>query len=322
MDTAQTRPLALVTGASSGIGYELARIAAENGHDLILAADRSLDSVSECLKAFGGSVETIEGDLATTEGVDGLLETVRGRPIDALFANAGQGLGGAFLDQDFADVRHVVDTNITGTIYLIHRVARQMRDANRGRILVTGSIAGYIPGSFQLVYNGTKAFIDSFTWGLREEMKDTGVSVTLLMPGATDTEFFVRAHMEDTKVGRMKKDDPAAVAQVGYDAMMKGQTDVVYGLKNKIQSSIANVTPASVLAAQHRKQAEPGSGRQSEGMSSVSMGAFALGGAAVAMMALAMLAGGRSNGNGEMERAPYVPRQREGDGAPDRYVHH
>lgn len=322
MEAAQSRPLAVVTGASSGIGYELARIAAENGHDLILAADRSLDSVAECLKGLGGSVEPVEGDLSTIEGVDRLLETLRGRTIDALFANAGQGLGGAFLDQDFADARKIVDTNITGTIYLVHEVARQMREAHRGRILVTGSIAGYVPGSFQLVYNATKAFIDSFAWGLRDELKDTGVTVTLLMPGATDTEFFVRAHMEDTKVGRMKKDDPAAVAQVGYDAMMKGDTDVVYGLKNKIQSSIANVTPASVLAAQHRKQAEPGTGRQADGMSSMSMGALALGGAALAVMTLAMLAGGRTNGGRQHERAPYVPRHPEGYRAPDRYVHH
>jgi len=128
--------------------------------------------------------------------------------------------------------------------------------------LITGSIAGFMPGTYQAVYNGTKAFIDSFSWALRAELKGSGVTVTCLMPGATDTEFFERAGMEDTKVGTDPKDDPADVAKVGFDAMMSGDGDVVAGLKNKIQTTIASVTPASVLAEQHRKMAEPGSGRK------------------------------------------------------------
>jgi len=137
-----------------------------------------------------------------------------------------------------------------------------MRARGSGRILFTGSIAGFIPGTFQAVYNGTKAFIDSFSFALRNELKDSGVTVTVLMPGATDTEFFERAHMLDTKVGADKKDDPADVAKVGYKAMLEGEGDVVSGWKNKVQAAVANVTPSSLLAAQHRKMAEPGSAKK------------------------------------------------------------
>ena len=151
---------------------------------------------------------------------------------------------------------------MTGTLYLIHRVGRQMRDRNAGKILITGSIAGYMPGSFHAAYNGTKAFLDLFSFALREELRDTDVTVTVLEPGATETEFFKRADMMDTAVGTAEKDDPAMVAKVGFDAMMRGDGDVVSGWKNKVQSTLANVTPSGVLAAQHRKMAEPGSGKE------------------------------------------------------------
>jgi short-subunit dehydrogenase len=182
--------------------------------------------------------------------------------VDALLANAGHGLGHAFLDQDFNEARHVIDTNITGTIHLIQKVGRDMRSRGKGRILITGSIAGFMPGSFSAVYNGTKAFINSFSFALRNELKDTGVTVTCLMPGATETEFFERAGEMDTKVGTQEKDDPADVARDGFEAMMKGEGDVVSGWKNKLQTTIANVTPSDVLAEQHRKMAEPGSAKK------------------------------------------------------------
>ncbi|TXD67794.1 SDR family NAD(P)-dependent oxidoreductase, partial [Mitsuaria sp. TWR114] len=180
------------------------------------------------------------------------------RPVDALLANAGHGLGHAFLDQDFNAVRHVIDTNITGTLDLIQRVGRTMRDRNAGKILITGSIAGLMPGTFQAVYNGTKAFIDSFAYALRNELKDTNVSVTVLMPGPTDTEFFERAELTDTKVGTQRKQPPEEVARTGYEAMEDGESAVVAGWKNKLQAVLANVTPAEVLAEQHRRMAEPG----------------------------------------------------------------
>jgi short-subunit dehydrogenase len=256
------RPLAIVTGASSGIGRELALIAGREKFDLIVAADTPLDGVVADLQSQGVQVESVQADLATREGVDDLVKTIRGRRVDVLMANAGHGLGRAFLDQDFDEARHVVDTNITGTIYLAHEVGRQMRAQGAGRILFTGSIAGFMPGTFAAVYNGSKAFIDSFSLALRNELKDTGVTVTCLMPGVTDTEFFERADMMDTKVGtQQNKADPAEVARIGFEAMMKGESDVVAGLKNKLQTTLASVTPAEVLAEQHRKVAEPGTAR-------------------------------------------------------------
>ncbi len=259
----QTRPLAIVTGASAGIGYELAKICAKNGFDLIVAADQpKIREAAEKFRAHGVNAEAVEADLATLDGVDKLYAALKGRKIDALLANAGHGLGKAFLDQDFNDVRHVIDTNITGTIYLIQKVGRDMRTRGEGRILIVGSIAGFIPGAYQAVYNGTKAFIDSFSFAIRNELKDSGVTVTCLMPGATETEFFERADMLDTKVGTMKKDDPADVAKTGFDAMMRGAGDVVSGWQNKLQTAIASVTPAGLLAEQHRRQAEPGTAKK------------------------------------------------------------
>lgn len=251
---------AIVTGASTGIGYELAKCCAEDGFDLLIAANEpEIHQAAEDFTKFGGQVDVVEADLATIEGADSLYAATDGRPVDALLANAGVGLGGAFLDQDFAEVRHVIDTNITGTIYLAQKVGKEMRSRGQGRILFTGSIAGFMPGSFNATYNGTKAFIDSFSFALRNELKDTGVTVTCLMPGATETEFFERADMVDTKLGQSRKDDPADVAKQGYEAMMDGEGDVVTGLKNKVMSAAALVTPSDFLAEQHRKKAEPGS---------------------------------------------------------------
>ncbi len=256
------RPLAIVTGASSGIGLELAREAAERGYDLIIAADRSMDEVAAELRAEGAQVDAVMADLATREGVDELWSAVRGRPVDALLANAGHGLGKGFLDQEFEQIQHVIHTNITGTVDLIHRVARDMRSRRSGKILITGSIAGYMPGTFQAVYNGSKAFLDSFSYALRNELKDSGVTVTCLMPGVTDTDFFARADMLDTKFAAEEhKADPAEVARTGFDAMEAGDAGVVAGLSNKLRVALANIMPSAMLAEQHRKTAEPGSAR-------------------------------------------------------------
>jgi len=258
------RPLAIVTGASSGIGYNLAKCCAEKGFDLILAADQPLEAAASDCRALGAAVETVQTELASREGVDQVVALASGRRVDALLANAGHGLGRAFLEQDFAEVQHVIDTNITGTIYLVQKVARDMVAGGKGRVLITGSIAGFQPGAFQAVYNGTKAFVDSFAAALRNEIKDTGVTVTCLMPGATDTEFFVRADMLDTKVATDKKAlmDPAEVAQIGFDAMMDGEADVVAGLQNKMRVAMGKITPSQVAAEQHRKLAEPGTADQ------------------------------------------------------------
>lgn len=261
----RTKPLAIVTGASSGIGYELAMLCAQKGFDLIVAADQpQIHTAAAAFRAQGTTVTVVEADLATKPGVDRLHAAVQGRKVDYLLANAGHGLGRAFLDQDFDEIRHVIETNITGTVYLLQLVAREMRAARAGRILITGSIAGYMPGTFQAVYNGSKAFIDSFSFALRAELKEAGVTVTCLMPGATDTEFFERADMLDTKVGQdPNKANPADVAKDGFDAMMAGQGDVVSGWKNKLQTAMASITPSGILAEQHRRMAEPGSGEKS-----------------------------------------------------------
>jgi short-subunit dehydrogenase len=256
--------LAIVTGASTGIGFELARLCAREGYDLLIAADEPEihDAARKLRNEKGvGAVEALHVDLATTEGVDQLYAAAKGRPVNVLMAYAGRGLGHAFLDQEWPRAREVIDTNVTGTTYLIHKVGRDMRQADQGRILITGSIAGFTPGSFQAVYNATKSHLNSFSFALREELRDTKVSVTCLMPGATETEFFARADMLDTKVGSEAKDDAAMVAKTGFDAMMKGEGDVVSGLKNKIQSAVANVTPAERLAKQHRQMAEPGTAK-------------------------------------------------------------
>lgn len=252
--------LALVTGASTGIGYELAKRAAQDGYDLVIAADEAeIERAAASLKEFGVQVQAMQVDLATTEGVERLSSAVRslGRPVDLLLANAGRGLGEGFLDEDLEAALRVVNTNVSGTISLVHAIGNDMRRRGEGRILLTGSIAGFMPGSFQAVYNATKAFINSFSFALRDELKGTGVSVTCLMPGPTDTEFFERAELQNTSVGQMKKDDPVMVAKLGYEAMMDGEGDVVTGWKNKLQSALANVTPAGALAAAHRKMAEP-----------------------------------------------------------------
>ena len=259
-----TRPFAIVTGASTGIGFELAKCCARGDFDLLVAANEpEIHRAATEIRGLGASVEAVEADLSTQAGVDKLYETARklDRPVDALLANAGRGLGRAFLDQDFEKARHVIETNITGTVYLIHRVGNDMRKRNAGKILITGSIAGFIPGSFQAIYNGTKAFIDSFSFALREELRDTKVTVTCLMPGATETKFFERADMMDTSVGTADKDNAADVAKTGFEAMLRGDGDIVSGFKNKIQSAVANVTPAPILAKQHRKMAEPGSAK-------------------------------------------------------------
>jgi short-subunit dehydrogenase len=257
------RPFAIVTGASTGIGFELARRCAKEGYDLLIAADEpEIEQAAASLREGGAGVEALQADLATTEGVEKLYAAVKGRQIDVLLANAGRGLGRGFLDQNFEKARRVIDTNITGTIDLIYKVGNDMRRRNSGKILITGSIAGFTPGSFQAVYNGTKAFLNSFSFALREELKDTGVTVTCLMPGATETQFFRRAEMMDTAIGTAEKDDAADVANNGFDAMMKGENDVVSGAQNKVMSAAANVTPASVLASQHRKMAEPGTAKK------------------------------------------------------------
>jgi uncharacterized protein len=254
----------VITGASSGIGLELARLAAQNGSDILIVSDTAeIETAAAELRSTGVKVEALQADLATTAGVDALYDRAKsiGRPVDGLFANAGRGLGKGFLDQDFADIQRVIDTNVFGTTYLLHKFVRDMRAINSGRVLLTGSIAGLMPGSFQAVYNATKAYVDSFSYALRNELQDTDIVISVLMPGPTDTDFFETADMLDTKVGTDKKADPAAVAKAGYDALMRGDAHEVAGFGNKLQAMMTRFLPDGTLAEMHKNMAEPGTGK-------------------------------------------------------------
>jgi uncharacterized protein len=260
------RPLAVVTGASSGIGLELARQFANHHFDLIVAAeDEEIAVAAAVLRAeSSGQVEHVQVDLRDEQGVADLYARIRadGRPLAAIALNAGHGQGGAFIDTDLADELSIIDLNITSTVRLAKLVLRDMVAADEGRVLVTSSIASTMPGSFQAVYNASKSFLQSFTEALQNELKDTGVTLTSLMPGPTDTDFFERADMaDDTLVGTSKKDDPAQVAQQGFEALMAGKSRVVGGgLKTKVQEAAGKAMPDKLKAAMHRRMAEPGSG--------------------------------------------------------------
>lgn len=248
----------IITGASSGIGAQLAKLASADGYELLLVADTPFVDPAAGI----AGAQTLEVDLSTIEGVDRLLGTVAGRRIDLLCANAGHGLGGPFLEHEVADWRHVIDTNITGTIYLLQKVLQQMVAQGEGKVLVTGSIAGWMPGSFSAVYNGTKAFVDNFTAAIRNELKDhAGIILTTLEPGPVETNFFHRAGMDDTKVGQGKKSDPADVAKDGWDALNAGKDAIISGWANKLEVAVAGVLPQSIPAEMHRGMAEPGSGK-------------------------------------------------------------
>lgn len=254
--------LAVVTGASTGIGLELARCCAEGGYDLVACADEAeIEGVAAELSQGGAKVVAVRADLGTEAGIDQLLAAVGGRDIDLLLANAGIGLRDAFLDQDWVAARRVVDVNVIGTLALLHRAGQRMRARGAGRILVTGSIAGYVPGSFHAVYNASKAFLDNFTYALGNELKESGVTVTCLLPGITDTAFFDRAGLADTALGASEtKDDPAEVARKGFAAMLRVESGVVTGAMNKVQAKMAGVTPQPSLAEAHRRMAKPGTG--------------------------------------------------------------
>ncbi|MGY1815061.1 SDR family NAD(P)-dependent oxidoreductase [Blastococcus sp. SYSU D00820] len=256
-------PLALVTGASSGIGLELARQFARNGFDLVIAAeDLELASAAEQLRSEGVSVAPVQVDLRTHQGVDTLYAavTATGRPLAAAALNAGVGEGGAFVDNDIADEQAIIDLNVTSTVRLAKHVVREMAGRGEGRVLITSSIASTMPGPYQAVYNASKSFLQSFAEALATELRDTGVTVTSLMPGPTDTEFFDRGDLEDTKLGQGPKDDPAQVAEQGFAALMAGKDKVVAGsLLTKAQAAANSVLPDKLKSAAHSKMAEPGS---------------------------------------------------------------
>ncbi len=265
MSTNGTRPLALVTGASSGIGFHLAKQFAQHGYDLIIVSGNArIEQAAQELAGMGVEVDPLQVDLATEEGVSELCRYCAqlGRPLEAAAVNAGIGAGGAFAtDTELADELRLIDLNVRGTVQLSKYLVREMLARREGRILFTSSIASTMPGAFQAVYNASKSFVQSFALALRNELWDTGVIVTSLMPGPTDTEFIERADMLDTKLGTLDKDDPADVARDGFEALMAGDERVVsHSLKTKLQGRRSRLMPDSAKAEMHRRQAEPGSG--------------------------------------------------------------
>jgi short-subunit dehydrogenase len=258
------RPLALVTGASSGIGLELARQFAQHGYDLVIAAqDDAIAAAADELRTDGADVQAFQVDLARPEGVTELWSRVEatGRPLDAAALNAGRGAGGAFVGGTaLEDELEIVDLNVRSTVHLAKLVLPGMVARDAGRVLFTSSIASTMPGPFQAVYNASKSFVQSFALALRNELKDTEVTITALMPGPTDTEFFEAADLEDTKLGAGDKDDPADVARDGFEALMAGKERVVSAsLSTKLQGRGSRFMPDSVKAQLHRSMAEPGS---------------------------------------------------------------
>jgi short-subunit dehydrogenase len=254
--------LALVTGASSGIGLELARQFAEHGYDLIVTAeDDELAAAEASLAGTGATVRAVKADLATYDGVERLWAAVAegGRPLDAAALNAGIGVNGDFTrDIPLEDDLRLIAVNVTAVVHLAKRVLSGMVERGSGRVLITSSVAATMPGPYYATYAASKAFLQSFAQAIRFELKDTGVTVTALQPGPTDTEFFERAGMEDTKAGQGKKDDPAEVAKDGFEALLAGKDHVIAGsVKNKAQVAGAKPLPEKARAAMHAAQTKP-----------------------------------------------------------------
>ncbi len=268
MENTTNRSFAVVTGASSGIGYELARQFAANGFDLVIAAeDEGINAAASRIGELGASVQPLQVDLAEYDGVEKLYAAIQsaGRPVDAIAINAGVGVGGDFARSTELEAElKLIALNVTSSVHLAKRVIHDMVSRNQGRVLFTSSIAATMPAPFEAVYGASKAFLLSFSEALRDELKDTGVTITAPMPGATETNFFHRAGMDDTKVGTSEKDSAEQVAKDGFDALMAGEDKVIAGsFKNKLQGGIgARILPETTKAELHRKMSEPGSGDQ------------------------------------------------------------
>ena len=257
----QIKPLAMVTGASSGIGLELARQFAEHGFDVVVnAEDAALEAAAVQLRAAGTEVHAVQADLRKPEGVDLLWNRVQGlgRPLQAAALNAGVGEGGRFVDTDWADDLEIMELNVVSTVRLMKLVLTDMTAREEGRLLVTSSIASTQPGSYQSIYNASKSFVQSLTEAVQDELKDSAVTITSLMPGPTDTNFFARAHMLATGMGQGPKDDPADVARQGFEALMAGEKKVVAAsLVVKAMEAANKVLPDSVKALGNRVMAKP-----------------------------------------------------------------
>lgn len=265
---ATNQQYALITGATSGIGYELAKLFAKDGYNLIIVARYQSElniTASDFKQQYGIEILTIACDLSTDNGPFELYEQVKakGIQVDVLVNNAAQGQYGNFVETDLQRELEIVRLNIIGYLVLTKLFLKEMVARNDGKILQVASIGGKLPGVMQSVYHATKAFVVSHTDALVNELKDTGVTITALLPGPTDTDFFNKAEMTDTKmVQEGSLSDPAKVAKDGYNALMKGDASVISGLKNKIQVGIANVLPDTAAAKMVEKQMQPSEKRE------------------------------------------------------------
>lgn len=259
------RPLAVVTGGSSGIGRELARGLARRGYDVVLAAedDAETKDTARALETYGTTITPVVGDLAEEEAVLALHRRITelGQPVDVLCLNAGVGANGAFSDgTSLREDLQLIDLNVRSAVHLTKMELHRMVERGQGRVLFTSSIASTMPGPYQAVYNATKAFISNFAAGIRGEVKDSGVTVTYFMPGPVDTQFFDRANLEDTKMGAGPKDEPDDIAEEALEALFAGKPSVVTGNPLvKVQAYADRFLPEPVKAAAHRVLARPGS---------------------------------------------------------------
>jgi short-subunit dehydrogenase len=252
--------LAVVTGASSGIGLELARLFAADGYDLVVTADEpQIHDVAVDLAGAGVQVDPVVADLRDADAGERIYAAMAGRVPDAAALNAGIGRAGGFVDGDLQADLDIVDVNVRSSVHLAKLVVRDMSRVDAGRLLITSSIVAMMPGSSQSMYNASKSFLQSFAEALHDEFRGTGVSVTALMPGPTDTALFRRAEMVDTLLGRLPfKDDPAKTAAQGYAAMMRGERTVVASsLTSKVTGTVLQVLPDSAKAMVNRVLTTP-----------------------------------------------------------------
>jgi uncharacterized protein len=252
---------ALVTGATMGIGYELAKLFAEDGYNLILVSrtKEDLEKVATEFSQYGINVVTISKDLFEKEAAFELYEEVKSKnlTVDVLVNDAGQGQFGLFVESDIRRQLEIIQLNVSSLTTLTYLFLKDMVARNEGKILQLASIASELPGPWQAVYHGTKAYVLSFTEALINELKDSAVTMTALQPGATDTDFFNKADMQDSKILDTKLSDPAKVAKDGYEALMKGDDKIVSGFKNKAMVSMSNIMPDTMVAEQMNKLQQP-----------------------------------------------------------------
>jgi uncharacterized protein len=259
--TGPTRQFAVVTGASTGIGLELAKQFATHDFDVLVAASsEAIFDAADELRVHGTEITPLRVDLATAAGTEELAAVISGsgRPLDALAVNAGFGNNGLFTEIPLEDDLRLIALNVTSAVHLSKLVVPAMVARGEGRILYTSSVAATMPGPYYATYAASKSFLQSFAEALRYELKDSGVTVTALQPGPTDTPFFERADMEDTPAGQGAKDDPAEVAKDGFEALMAGRDHVVAGsIKNKLQTLGAGLLSDSAKASIHAAQTKP-----------------------------------------------------------------